>query len=332
MREVRVQDAIGTMLGHDMTRIVPGESKGRQFKRGHVIRAEDVEMLLSMGKEHIYVLDVPEGHVHEEEAAERLARAAGGPGVEYSPPSEGRVNLIAAHDGLLKVDRGLVDAFNAIEPIIIATIPGDRPVRKGAVIAGTRVVPLTVEADRIARAEAAARAAAGPMVQVKPFRPLRAGVVITGSEILHGRVEDRFGPVVRRKLAAYGSTVIRAEMSGDDADHIAALIREFAGAGAELVLCTGGMSVDPDDRTPGGMRRSGAQIVTHGAPVLPGSMFAVGYLGDVPVLGLPGCVLYDRVTLFDVLLPRLHAGERITRADIVSLGYGGILPQDRDWF
>jgi len=331
LKEVRVQDAVGLRLGHDLTRIVPGEFKGRAFAKGHVIEESDIPLLLDIGKEHIYILDVPDGWVHEEDAALRMARATAGEHLELTEPSEGKVALKSTVLGLAKIDETFVHMANEIEHVVFSTILNNAVVRPGTALAATRVVPLLVEEATVARFETLAqqhryRTNAAPIVAVKPFRSLKAGVVTTGSEVATGRIEDKFGPVLRDKLAALGSEVVEQRFSKDDADAIVEHIQHYRRVGVDIILVTGGMSVDPDDRTPGAIKKAGADIVSYGTPMLPGSMMLFGYLpGGVPIFGLPGAVIYEPYTSFDALLPRVCADERIERADIVTMGYGGLL-------
>jgi len=323
MKLVPTEEAVGMILGHDMTQIIPGQFKGVKFKKGQILRAEDVPVLLSMGKEHIYVMETPPGMVHEEEAARRIALAAGGPGVTYAEPKEGKVELKAAHRGLLRLDLERLLRFNSIGDVQMATRRDGTVVSAGDTLAGMRVTPLLVEEEQVAAAEAIG--SEGPTVQVKPFLPRPAAVIVTGSEVFKGRIPDKFGPVVQEKLQAYGCPVVYAEKSLDDREQIAGHIAAAVAAGAEIVCCTGGMSVDPDDATPGGIKLSGATLVTYGAPVLPGSMFMLAYLGDRAVMGLPGAVMFDPYTLFDVVLPRVVAGERLTKRDFQVMGHGGLI-------
>jgi molybdenum cofactor synthesis domain-containing protein len=336
LKEIRVQDAVGLRLGHDLTRIVPGEFKGRAFRRGHLITPEDIPLLQDIGKEHIYILNIPEGWLHEEDAAIRMAQATAGENVETTPPSEGKVTLKSTILGLAKMDESFVHEVNAIEHVVFSTIRNNTTVQQGMQLAATRVVPLLVEERTIVEFERVAARhldrSGSPLVQVKPFRSLRAGIITTGSEVFTGRVDDKFGPVLRSKLEALGSEVMEQRFSPDDTDSIVQHIDYFRSLAADLILVTGGMSVDPDDRTPGAIKKSGASIVSYGTPMLPGSMMLMGYLPpaaegtpDTPVMGLPGAVIYEPFTSFDVLLPRICAGERIDRADIVVMGYGGLL-------
>lgn len=322
LKVIPVEEAVGLPLAHDITEIVPGERKGPAFRRGHVIRPEDVGKLLDLGKAHIYVMELEAGELHEEDAARRLARAAAGPNISLTEPVEGRVNLVAEISGLLKVDADRLYRFNGLGDLILATLPSNRYVNRRDVVAGTRTIPVFVKEDLIEKAEAVCKEK--PIVTILPVSARRIHLIVTGSEVYTGRIKDGFEPVVRRKVGALGSEVEATKFAPDDPDRIASLIQESHQAGAEIILVSGGMSVDPDDQTPEGIRRSGAKVECHGFPVLPGSMFLMAYLKETPILGLSGCVLHDSVTAFDLLLPRLLAGERIARSDIVALGYGGL--------
>lgn len=324
MQKIRVEDAIGSVLIHDLTQILPGESKGPRFKKGHIVRVEDIPILLSMGKENIYVWDQTEGLVHENEAAERLAKAVAGPGLCLSGPSEGKITLTAGSTGLLYVLEEAVFELNSLDYIVLATLHSHRPVEKGAKVAGTRVVPLMIEERVILAAEHLAKTYAGPILEVKPLKPWKVGVVTTGSEVYHGRIKDKFGPIVRAKVEDWGSTVIGQSFASDDIPMIQERIQQHINQGAEMVLVTGGMSVDPDDVTPTAIRTMGGELVTYGSPVLPGAMFLLAYLGDIPIMGLPGCVMYSKTTVFDLVAPRVLAGEHLTKREIAKLGHGGL--------
>lgn len=322
MQMIRVEDAVGSVLCHDITRIVPGKDKGPAYKKGHIVVEQDIPELLKLGKEHLYVWELKEGFVHENEAGLRLARALCGQGLSLTEPSEGKVKLIAETDGLCVIDEDRLFRINMIEEIVAATINNGRPVKKGTVVAGTRVVPLVIAEEKLAEAEKIAPGSG--VVAVKPFHPYRVGVITTGSEVYHGRIEDKFGPVVREKVEAFGCQVIEHIIVPDDVERISAAIRTLLANGAEMILTTGGMSVDPDDVTPTAIRAAGANIVTYGAPVLPGAMLMVAYLGKVPVLGLPGCVMYHKTTIFDLVLPQVLTGQTVTRPMIAKLGMGGL--------
>jgi molybdenum cofactor synthesis domain-containing protein len=322
MQSIPIHQAVGHVLAHDVTRIVPGESKGPAFKKGHIIQDQDVELLLDMGKANIYVLELSAEQVHEDAVAQRIAAAAAGEGLKLSMPSEGRVNLIAEYTGLLKVDTAALNRLNAIQDVVFATLHGNHRVNIGQPVAGTRVIPLVVPESKVAQAEAVCRENP-PLIAVKPFQSLRVGMITTGSEVYHGRIKDRFGPVVKEKFETLGSSILRQIFVADDVEKTAESIHTLIGEGAQMVVLTGGMSVDPDDLTPAGIRASGARVVTYGAPTFPGAMFVLAYLNDIPVLGLPGCVMYHRTSIFDLVVPRLLTGDRLTREDIVGWGHGG---------
>jgi len=322
LKVIPVEDAVGLPLAHDITEIIPGKHKGPAFRRGHIIQQEDVSKLLDVGKANIYVMELEEDELHEEDAARRLAKAAAGAHLNLSDPSEGRINLVAAISGLLKVDVDLLYRFNSLGDLMMATLPGDRFVREGTVVAGTRTIPVLVKESLVQQAEALCKDR--PIIRLLSMPAKHVRLVVTGSEVFTGRIKDGFGPIVSKKVGELGSHVDSVELSPDDPDVIANHIKRAKEAGAEIILVSGGMSVDPDDKTPEGIRRSGAKVETHGFPVLPGSMFVMAYLGDTPVMGLSGCVLHDPFTAFDALLPRLIAGERITRADIMAMGHGGL--------
>jgi hypothetical protein len=322
LKVIPVEEAVGLPLAHDITEIVPGKHKGPAFRRGHIVREEDISKLLDVGKRNLYVMELDRDELHEEDAAHRLAKAAAGPHLKLVGPSEGRVNLVAEISGLLKIDSDLLYRFNSLGNLIMATLLSDRYVNKGDVVAGTRTIPVVVKEELIQRAEALCKD--HPIVRIVPMPARRIHLIVTGSEVYTGRIQDGFEPVVRRKIAALGSDLADKQVANDDPDQIAKLIQEAQRAGAEIILVSGGMSVDPDDKTPEGIRRSGAIIESHGFPVLPGSMFLMAHLNGTPILGLSGCVLHDPFSAFDILLPRLLAGDKITRADIMAMGHGGL--------
>lgn len=309
------------VLCHDMTKIVPGECKGPVFRKGHIIAQEDVQTLLEIGKEHIYVLCIGQGSVHEDEAARRIAEAAKGPGVTLTEVCEGRINFVAS-PGLLDVNVEALTRINSIEEVVLATMHTGQQVTETRAVAGTRVVPLVIDEEKIRRVEAIC-AEYDYVVGVRPFKPSRVGLVTTGSEVYHGRIKDKFGPVIRNKFAKLGSEVMGQTLSSDDPSMTRDAILAFVAEGADMVVVTGGMSVDPDDQTPTAIRSTGAEVLTYGSPTFPGVMFMVADLNGVPILGLPGCVMYYRASVFDLIVPRILAGERITREDIVALGHGG---------
>ena len=323
MKLIRTQDAVGHVLCHDMTQIIPGKYKDARFRKGHIVAEEDIPVLLSMGKENLYVWEKKEGMLHEDEAALRLRDLCIGEHMHCTTVKEGKVELIADTDGLFEADTERLYAVNDIDELMIATRHTNTAVHEGDKLAGMRVIPLVIEEEKLQRA---ARAAGDrPILKLTPWKLKTAAVITTGSEVAKGLIQDSFTPVVKQKLASYGIEVICHVLAGDDQDRICSEIIKAHGNGADLILCTGGMSVDPDDRTPGAIARSGAKIVTYGAPTLPGAMFCLGYFEDgTPVAGLPGCVMYAKATIFDLTLPRLAAGVPMTRADFVRLGHGGL--------
>lgn len=323
MKKVPVHEAAGSILCHDLTQIVPGEFKGPAFKKGHILREEDIPRLLDMGKEHIYVWEMHPGLLHENEAAVRIARAAAGSGIRLSGPKEGKIDLVAEEDGLLKVNAPALYEINEAAEAVLVTLHSNQAVEKGRVVGGTRIIPLVIEEEKIGRIEDICRKNA-PLIEIKPLRPISVGIVTTGSEVYTGRIEDRFGPVVVAKLENMGCRVIGKTLVSDRVEFIVKAIEKFLGDGAGMICVTGGMSVDPDDVTPAGIRAAGGRVVTYGAPVLPGAMFMLAYIGRVPVLGLPGCVMYHRTSIFDLVLPRILADEEINHKEIVKLAHGGL--------
>jgi hypothetical protein len=327
MKLIETRNAVGHVLCHDLTRIVPGESKDAQFRKGHIVTEDDIPMLLSMGKEHLYVWEVDEHTLHENEAADRLAALCENAHMRRGAVKEGKIELFATENGVFQMDVARLDALNNLPDIMVATRHTNTTVSAGDKLGGTRIIPLLIDRRRIEEAEALV--GNEPLFRLTPFRAgLKAGVVTTGSEVFSGRIEDKFTPVVERKLLAFGVTMTEHRICDDQTANIVQAIHEVRAAGVDLVLCTGGMSVDPDDRTPAAIRDSGANIITYGAPVLPGAMFLLGYYDDgVPVMGLPGCVMYSRASIFDLVLPRVVAGIRLSRADFTRLGNGGLCLQ-----
>jgi len=323
MRAIPVCDAEGMVLCHDITEIVPGKVKGRAFKKGHIVKQTDIPRLLDLGKEHLYVWEVNENLLHENEAAIRIAKAVAGPGLILTEPVQGKVELRAEIAGLLKINTRALEEINDIDEVVLASIHSNQLISAGTVVAGCRVVPLVMNSEKIRDVEKVGQTCF-PVVEIKPLRSLKIGVVTTGSEVYHGRIQDQFGPVIYRKVTSFGSRVLRQIIVDDSIEMIARAIQTLIQEGAEMIITTGGMSVDPDDVSPAGIRAAGGCVVTYGAPVLPGSMFMLAHIGKIPVLGLPGCVMYHKTTIFDLIAPRILAGEEITRKDIVHLAHGGL--------
>ena len=324
MKLVKTEDAVGQVLCHDITQIIPGVVKDAVFRKGHIVTEEDIPVLLSVGKENLYIWEKQEGMLHENEAAEILRQICQGEHMHPSGVKEGKIELIADCEGVLKINTEKLNAVNSLGEMMIASRHGNFPVKTGDKIAGTRIIPLVIEKEKMDAAEKAAGNL--PIFDILPYQQKKVGIVTTGSEIKKGLIQDTFTPVLREKLSGFPTEVTGQVMPGDDKEEITKAILSFADAGADLIICTGGMSVDPDDRTPGGIRDTGAKIVTYGAPVLPGAMFLLSYYGEKkrPVIGLPGCVMYAKRTIFDLVLPRIVAGEILKKADIDTLGEGGL--------
>ena len=324
MKLIETRKAVGHVLCHDLTRIVKDEFKGAQFTKGHVVTEEDIPMLLSMGKEHLYVWEMEEGMLHEDEAAKRLYDICANDNIRPSQTiKEGKIEAFAECDGYFEVDADRLDEINSIDEIMIATRHGSTAVRKGDKLAGMRVIPLVIKDDKLKEAE---RIYAGqPILKLTPYKLKNAAVITTGSEVYKGLIKDTFTPVIIEKLKAYGIETKWHKVVDDGTENIKKAIDEVRAEKPDLILCTGGMSVDPDDNTPGAIKAAGAGIITYGAPVLPGAMFLLGYFDDgTPVMGLPGCVMYAKATVFDLILPRVAAGVRVSKKDIVKLGNGGL--------
>ncbi|HPT69206.1 MAG TPA: molybdopterin-binding protein [Syntrophomonas sp.] len=323
MRKVAVEEAVGLTLGYDITRIVPGREKYRAFRRGQVICPEDISKLKDIGKEHIYIWDPDDDMVHEDDAALRLAQCAAGSGLYWGEPNQGRVNLKADYAGLLKVQVEGLNMLNNLEDIVFATLHNDRVVVEGQTVAGTRVVPVAVDQKLMFEAEKIC-ADVAPILSIKPFKPLWTAIVTTGTEVNSGRIKDGFASVIRNKITPYSGRWMGQVIVPDDPELISREIHNFVAEGVQLVIVTGGMSVDADDATPQAIRKSGADVVFYGAPILPGSQFMLAYQGHVPICGVPGGALFSRKTTLDLLLPRIFAEDRIERSDIVAMGHGGL--------
>lgn len=321
MKKVKVQDAIGMTLCHDITAMVDG-FKGAAFKRGHVITQEDIPRLLDIGKQHVFIWEENAGEIHEEDAARRLSQMTTVNGAHYGSISEGKIQLFADQDGMFRVDKALLAAVNRIGDITITTLPDHYPVKAGDRLASMRIVPLVTEERQIAEAEALC--ADKQLYDLRPFKPLKVGIIITGSEIYHGRIKDKFERVARAKLAHYPAEILGVHVCDDELDMIVGAGRTLLAEGAELLIFSGGMSVDPDDLTPSTIREMGAEIVSYGVPSQPGNMTLVAYLDQAALLGVPGAAISRPTTMFDVLLPQIFCGDPLTKDDLIRLGEGGL--------
>ncbi len=321
MKKVKVQDAIGMTLCHDITAMVDG-FKGAAFKRGHVITQEDIPKLLDIGKQHVFIWEENAGEIHEEDAARRLSQMTTVDGAHYGSVSEGKIQLFADQDGMFRVDKALLAAVNRIGDITITTLPDHYPVKAGDRLASMRIVPLVTEERQIAEAEALC--AGKQLYDLRPFKPLKVGIIITGSEIYHGRIKDKFERVARAKLAHYPAEILGVHVCDDELDMIVGAGRALLAEGTELLIFSGGMSVDPDDLTPSAIREMGAEIISYGVPSQPGNMTLVAYLDQAALLGVPGAAISRPTTMFDVLLPQIFCGDPLTKDDLIRLGEGGL--------
>lgn len=324
MKLVRTEDAVGQVLCHDITQIIKGVSKGPVFKKGHIITEEDIPVLLSVGKENIYIWENDETMMHENDAAEVLCAICKGANMSRGEVSEGKIELTAECDGVFKIDREKLYAVNSFGQMMIAARHGDFSVKKGDKLAGTRIIPLVIEKEKMEKVKALC--GDEPIMKVVPYKEYKAGIVTTGNEVFTGRIKDTFTPVVQAKIEEFGAKVIGHKITNDRNENIEKCIRELIEDGCDLILCTGGMSVDPDDKTPLAIKNVCGSVVTYGAPVLPGAMFLLAYYGDekIPVMGLPGCVMYAKRTIFDLVLPRIMSGEILRKEDLDRLGEGGL--------
>ncbi len=323
-KSVPIEEAVGLPLAHDITEVRPGEFKGPAFRKGYILRREDLDHLRRLGKEHLFVLDLGEDDLHEDQAVAIMAPALCGPNAQpEGEPREGKLKIFAQTDGLLKINVEALLEFNLLTEVMCATRHTDTVVKRGQELGGTRAIPLIVKRALVEEAARIAREAGG-IIAVRELVHRRVGVVITGNEVYHGIIQDRFEPIIRHKVADLGSEVIEVRFAPDDTDIIADAITSLIRNGAEVIVTTGGMSVDPDDVTRAGIAKAGADAIHYGAPVLPGAMFLCAYIGAIPVVGVPACGLHYKATVFDLFLPRVLAGEIITRREIAAMGHGGL--------
>ena len=322
MKKIKTTEAVGYVLQHDITEIIPGEFKGRAFKKGHIITEEDIPHLLRLGKDHIFVFELGEDKIHENEGAIILGKLGQGENISLGDEvKEGKINFNSSIDGILKVDSEKLFELNMLGEISFATLPNNIPVKKGELVGGARIIPLVIEREKMDRAKALIKS---PILNVRPYKKYKVGIITTGNEVFYGRIEDKFGPVILEKLKPYNSEIIGQALCPDDKEVIKEKAREFLDKGATMIIFTGGMSVDPDDMTPTSIIELGGELISYGAPVLPGSMFLLSYLGDIPMMGLPGCVMFAKKTVFDLVLGRVMTGERLTKADIMRYATGGL--------
>jgi len=323
LKKVKTEEAVGLVVGHDMTKTVPGVCDGPRFRRGDVIKQEDIPELLSMGKEHIYVIEKEEAQVHEEEAAIRIAKAVADENLIITDPRQGRVNIKTTMCGLIKINKALLYEANAIQDVIVVTRHNNVICKEGEIVAGAKIIPLFTAEDNIKKLEELCKNG-GEIVKVLPFLKKKVGLIITGNEIFKGRTEDKFSTIMHNKVEKLGAVITHEVIIPDDEDIIANAVLDMKNKDCEVIITCGGLSVDPDDVTVEGVQKSGANIIANGVPVMPGAMVLVAELGDVPILGAPGAAIYKKTTIIDILLPRLIAGDRITSRDVIELAHGGM--------
>ena len=322
MKLIKTVDAEGYVLQHDITQILPGEFKGRAFKKGHIITKEDIPKLLNLGKDHIYVFELGDTGVHENDAAVILGNVGRGKHVATSTEiKEGKINFTALCDGILKINKNKLLELNMLGEMSFATLPDNYPVKKGQNIAAARVIPLVIKKEKMDKVQEIIKR---PILNVRPFKTYKVGIIVTGNEVFYGRIEDKFTDVIKRKIGEYNCTIVGHLFWPDDKEIIKQSAEQLLRQGANMLIFTGGMSVDPDDTTPTAIMEMGGELVTYGAPVLPGSMFLLSYLGKIPMMGLPGCVMFAKRTVFDLVLSRVMTGERLTTKQIMQYGNGGL--------
>lgn len=323
MKLIQTEEAEGHVLCHDITQIIKGVTKDARFRKGHIVTKEDIPVLLSLGKDNLYVWEKDESMYHENEAAEILKEVCINKNMSASSVKEGKIELTAQCDGLFRVDVERLDAVNDIDQVMIATRHTNTPVKAGDKLLGTRVIPLVIKKEKME--EVKKIVGNSPLCELFPYKKQKAGIITTGNEVFYGRIQDTFTPVVVKKLEEYGIEVVEHITLGDEKEKITEVILQMKQRGCNLIVTTGGMSVDPDDQTPGAIKATGAEVISYGAPVLPGAMFCLAYFEDgTAVMGLPGCVMYAKTTIFDLILPRVAAGVPVTRKDLTRLGHGGL--------
>jgi len=323
-KKIKVEDAVGLSLAHDITEIRKDEFKGVAFSKGHTVKEKDICHLMKLGKRHLYILDLDETKVHEDHAVLEMVKALSGTGVVFdTSPKEGKLELLAAHDGLLKINVDALIEFNMIPDVMCASRHTNTPVKKGAKLAGTRAIPLIIDRTVLDGAIDIANQFA-PIFEVKPFKRAKARLIVTGSEVFNGLIKDKFEPIVRKKMAEIGSELVECIILPDDRQQITQTLKEYLSKDTDLIVTTGGMSVDPDDVTRFAIKDAGVDKLFYSAAVLPGAMFQLAYKGDVPIVGIPACGLYHETTVFDLVLPRLLAGEKPDNRDMAKLAHGGL--------
>jgi len=324
IKKIRVEDAIGKPLLHDLTAILDSGFKGVRFKRGHVIREEDIDDLKNIGKDHIYVGSLDKNQVHEEDAIIAIADYLGNENIEVSEVSEGKINLTSKIDGLFVVNRPLLKKINMIGDYTLTSKRSYIKVNKGDKLVGARIVPLWTDKKQVEIALDLLEDK-GPVFEVKEFRKLNVGCIITGDEVYYGRIKDAFKPVLLDKLSEYDCQVLDVKFLPDDIDKVVEAYNSFKEMKADFVIFTGGMSVDPDDITPRAIRQTGANVIVQGIPMQPGNMLMVAKDAGTYLMGVPGASIHSKITSFDYFLPRVFAGLNLKKEDFIDMAEGGLL-------
>jgi len=323
LKSIKTQESVGHILCHDVTQIIKDKKKDTVFRKGHVITESDIPVLLSIGKDHVYIWENNPDMLHENDAAKILSNICRSDNMRETEPKEGKIELTAETDGLLVVDSKRLNIINSIGEMMIATRASGSYVKKGDKLCGTRVIPLAISKEKMENAKKAT--GNEPLLELLPIKKKKYGLINTGNEIFYGRIKESFTPVIQEKMAEYGCEMITKVTLEDNYETITAAINGMLGSGVDMVLCTGGMSVDPDDKTPLAIKNAADDVISYGAPVLPGAMFMLAYTDDGrAICGLPGCVMYHKRTVFDIVLPRLLADVRVTAEWLSKLGNGGL--------
>jgi Probable molybdopterin binding domain len=326
MEKVKVEDAVGMVLAHDLTKIIPGTFKGAAFKKGYIITAEDIEELKNMGKNHLWVVELTAEQLHENEAARRIAVAAASPAMVVCEPLEGKANIKSSVRGLLKINQSALYQVNQIGNIALVSLHNNTIVQAGQTVAAAKIIPLTIERDEIEKVEQICQKNLS-LVDIKLLFPLKVGIIVTGSEVYYGRIQDRFGAVLKEKVLHYEGEFFDLQYAPDDSDVIYGLIQGFIEQGVEVILVSGGMAVDADDVTPQAITKAASELIAYGLPLLPGAMCMIAYHQQVPLIGVPACAMFNKTTVLDLILPRIFAKERLNRDDLISLAHGGLCLQ-----
>ena len=322
MKKIPVEKAVGIKLCHDITQIIPGKFKGPAFRKGHIVQKEDIEKLKKIGKEYLYIWQPEEGEIHENEASLRMSEVVAGENIELTEAIEGKITLKSLIRGLFKVKSELLYEINSMENITIPCLPNNFRVEKGQGLSGVRIVPLVIQEEKIINIEELCQKK-GKAFAVKKYKKLKVGIITTGNEIHKGLIKDVFGPLLRDKFSYFGAEIKGQIYCPDNTEEIKKAISYFSQQEVDLIALSGGMSVDPDDLTPGAIRESGAKVITYGVPVQPGNMFMLAYLGNKTLIGIPGASLYYKNTILDIIIPRIFAGDILNKKDFVILGEGG---------